>query len=46
MKTVTIYYNKEKTSFQVVKPTDQFNGDWKGLVDGITHGTHHSFKVF
>lgn len=46
MKTVTIYYNKEKTSFQVVKPTEQFKGDWKGLVYGITHGTHHSFKVF
>ncbi len=46
MKSVTIYYNKEKTSFKVVKPTAQFNGDWEGLVHGVTNGKFHSFKVF
>ena len=43
---VVIYFNKEKTSFQVIKPTEQFNGDWNGLVNGVTKGNHHSFKVF
>ncbi|BFO64096.1 hypothetical protein [Chryseobacterium sp. KCF3-3] len=46
MKSVTIYLNKEKTAFKVVKPSTEFNGDWKGLVDGVTNGFYHSFKVF
>jgi hypothetical protein len=45
-KSVTIYLNEEKTSFHVVRPTKQFNGDWKGLVEAVTMGNYHSFKVF
>lgn len=45
-KSVTIYLNEEKTSFQVVRPSHQFNGDWKGLVNAVTKGNFHSFKVF
>ena len=40
-KSVTIYLNKEKTSFYVVRPTKQFNGDWKGLVNAVTGGNFH-----
>lgn len=46
MKSVAIYFNKEKTSFQIVKPTAQFNGNWDDLVHGVTNGRFHSFKVF
>ncbi len=45
MKSVTIYLNKSKSAFQVIRPTEQFNGDWKGLVEGATNGNYHSFKV-
>lgn len=46
MKSVVIYLNKEKSVFKVVKPTAQFNGDWEGLVHGVTNGVYQSFKVF
>lgn len=46
MKSVTIYLNKEKTAFQVVRPSASFNGDWNGLVYGVTNGFYHSYKVF
>lgn len=46
MKSVVIYFNKEKSAFKVVKPTIAFNGDWEGLVHGVTNGLYHSFKVF
>lgn len=46
MKSVTIYLNAKKTAFQVVKPSENFNGDWKGLVHGITNGFYHSYKIF
>lgn len=42
---VTIYYNAEKTVSQVCRPTEAFNGDWAGLVQGITNGFFHSYKV-
>lgn len=46
MKSVVIYLNQQKAAFKVVKPTGQFNGDWDGLVYGVTNGVFHSFKVF
>lgn len=46
MKSVTIYLNAKKTAFQVVKPSEKFNGDWKGLVQGVTNGFYHSYKIF
>lgn len=45
MKSLIIYFNKEKTAFQVVKPTEEFNGDWAGLARGITKGVYQTFKV-
>ncbi|WP_395974209.1 hypothetical protein [Chryseobacterium cucumeris] len=45
MKSLIIYFNKEKSSFQVVKPTEEFNGDWAGLAHGVTNGVYHKFKV-
>lgn len=32
-----IYFNKEKTNFQVIRPSVKFDGDWKGLADAITN---------
>lgn len=46
MKSVKIYLKKEKSAFKIVQPTAQFNGDWDGLVHGVTNGVFHSFKVF
>lgn len=45
MKGVTIYLNEDKTRFRVIRPTEKFNGDWKGLVHTITNGVFHSYKV-
>lgn len=39
---LVIYFNEEKTSFQIIHPTDQFNGDWKGLAEAISHSDDHS----
>ena len=44
-KSVTIYLDNNKKSFQVIRPTRAFNGDWKGLVEAVTKGHYHSFKV-
>ena len=32
---ITIYLNKEKTSIHVIRPTEEFKGDHKGLVETI-----------
>lgn len=47
MKTLIIYFTKDKKSYQVVKPhPDYFKGDWKGLVLGICgEDGYHSFEV-
>lgn len=42
---VTIFYNKEKTAFQIVRPSSQFAGDYRGLVNAITGGNHHSYDI-
>jgi hypothetical protein len=42
---LTIYYNKEKTSFQIVKPNESFDGNWHSLVMGITNGNYISYEV-
>lgn len=51
MKKVIIYYNKEKTSFQTISPSTQFNGDWKGLIETVTGSDdftkkYHSYEVY
>ena len=49
-----IYFNKEKTNFQVIRPTHLFDGDWKGLADALTNSgktkygeikNYHSFEI-
>ena len=42
---VVIYYNKEKTNYRIVKPTDKFDGNWYQLVEAITNGYYESFEV-
>jgi hypothetical protein len=55
-RTLYIYYNEEKTSVQVVRPSSAFfqhgNPSWGGLVEGITMSNHsigvrhyHSYEV-
>lgn len=31
-----IYFNKEKTKYQIIRPNQTFDGNWKGLADAIT----------
>lgn len=31
-KYVVIYYDKEETCFQIIRPIRHFKGDWRGLV--------------
>jgi len=31
-----IYFNKEKTAYQIIRPSQGFDGNWKGLADAIT----------
>jgi len=45
MNTLTIFYNKEKTSFQIIRPSIQFGGDYNGLVQAITGGNYHSWET-
>lgn len=44
-KSVTIYFNKEKTKRQVIRPNESFNSDIQGLVLGITNGYYDSYEV-
>lgn len=41
MNAVIIYYDKEKTCFQVIRPSNKFAGDWEGLVQTVTKTTDH-----
>jgi len=34
-KTLVIYFTEDKKSYQVIKPSEHFAGDWKGLADTI-----------
>lgn len=47
--TLTIFLNKEKTAFQIVRPKMQgenrFNGNWHELVIALTGGDYHSFDI-
>jgi len=46
MKTLIIYFTEDKKSYQIVKPTREFNNDWSGLVQAITKGNYHSYETF
>lgn len=50
MKHVIIYYNENKSSFQVIHPTEKFQGDWKGLVETVTgsddfNKNYHTYEI-
>jgi hypothetical protein len=45
MKQLVIYYNKEKTWFRIVKPQQGFDGDFYGLVMGITNGNYYTYEI-
>lgn len=47
---VIIYYNANKTHYQIVRPTVKFDGQWTKLVQHITHSNdqvknYHSFEI-
>lgn len=45
MKTLIIYFNEEKTSRQVVKPSEFFKGNYSDLAWDISGGHYHSYSV-
>lgn len=45
MKSLIIYFNVEKTSFQVIKPSDKFDGNYGELARAISGGRHHSWAI-
>lgn len=45
MKQVTIYFDHRMKCCQVIRPSEKFNGDWKGLVDAVTEGKYYRFVV-
>lgn len=43
-KQVTIYFDAEKTSMKVLKPSEEkFDKDWHRLVEGVTNGLYHNY---
>jgi hypothetical protein len=42
---LTIYFDADMKSSQVVRPTKQFDGSWKQLADTITGGNYYKIKV-
>jgi len=49
-KTLYVYLNREKTRVRRITPSPEFNGDWKGLADGVTYSNdqtkrYHHFEV-
>lgn len=44
-KILTIYFTKDKKSRQVIRPTEQFSGDWVGLVQAIAGNNYDTYEV-
>jgi hypothetical protein len=44
-KYVIIYFNESGSSRQVIHPSVKFDGDWRALVNQVTDGVYHSFKI-
>lgn len=42
---VIVFFDEDKKSRQVIHPTVQFDGDWKGLVDSVTNGEYYLYRV-
>lgn len=45
MKKVIIYLTADKKNFQTIQPSENFGGDWAGLVFTVTNGNYHSYEV-
>lgn len=45
MKTLLIYFDPYGKCFMVIKPSFEFNGDYKTLVEAITGGHYSYFKT-
>lgn len=54
MKTLKVYYNEEKTAYQIITPTEAFyknakgdriNPDWAKLAQAL-YPNHHSYEVY
>jgi hypothetical protein len=44
-KAVVIYFDKDKKSFQIIKPTNKFAGDWEGLVHTVTKEAYYRYEL-
>ena len=45
MKRLIIYYTADKKSYQVVQPSEKFDGNWAALVQHITGGAYHRYEL-
>lgn len=45
LKSLTIYFDKEKKSRQIVRPNSTFDGEWHKLVLGLTGGHYESYEI-
>jgi len=43
---LVIYFNPEKTSYQVIHPTEFFDGNWKALAEHIAGPRPFRYEVF
>lgn len=46
MKTLKIYFTSDKRSFQIIRPSDKFKGDWMGLIISIAGEHYHSYEIY
>lgn len=54
-KEMIVYFTADKKSFQIVKPSLEFDGDWKGLAEAVSGQVriwgregqaYHHFEVY
>lgn len=44
-KYVVIFFDKERKSSQVIRPTKSFDGNWHDLVETVTLGNYFTYVV-
>lgn len=46
MKKLIIYYTEDKKNYRVVQPTQDFNGDYEGLVKALSPQDRHGKPLY
>ena len=40
-----VFFDRENKCRQIIRPTEQFHGDWAGLVHTVTRGIYSHFEI-